>query len=182
MSADARRESRDKNLGNTQDTNTKSKKTYQNISTKNNIRRDTHTNTKHERVTKLVGIKKATLGNFKYKRRPIKRIHEKGYINLNVASLNCRSITNKVLSIREILNGQNIDIAFCSELNARHKAPGFQGYKSFLRKSERRFHGIACYVRNSVHEHILRIPEEDDELEIEHLLLKNTIPNMNMLR
>ena len=48
------------------------------------------------------------------------------------------------------------DIAFCSELNIRHKAPGFQGYKSFLRKSERRFHGIACYVNNSVYEHTLR--------------------------
>ena len=118
---------------------------------------------KPERVIKLLGIKKATLANFKHKSKPIKRIHEKGYIN--IASLNCRSISNKVLSIRKILNGQNIDIAFCSELNVRHKAPGFQGYKSFLRKSERRFHGIACYVRNSVHEHILRIPEEEDEIE-----------------
>ena len=45
----------------------------------------------------------------------------------------------------------------------------------------RRFHGIACYVRNSVHEHILRIPEEDEELEIVHLLLKYTIPNINII-
>ena len=48
-------------------------------------------------------------------------------------------------------------------------------------KSERRFHGIACYVRNSVHEHILRIPEENEELEIVHLLLKNTVPNVNII-
>ena len=87
------------------------------------------------------------MGNFKYKRQPQTCKHEKEFINLNVTSLNCRSITNKVLSIREILNGQDIDMAFCSELNVRHKAPGFLGYKSFLRKSERKFHGIACYVR-----------------------------------
>ena len=72
-------------------------------------------------------------------------------------------------------------MAFCSELNVRHKAPGFLCYKAFLRKTERKFHGIACYVRNSVHEHILRIPEEDDELEIVHLLLKNTVPNVNII-
>ena len=95
--------------------------------------------------------------------------------------MNCRSITNKVLSIREILASQNIDIAFCSELNIRQKAPGFQGYKSFLRKSERKFHGIACYVKNNIHEHVLRIPEEDDELEIIHLLLKNTVTNLNVI-
>ena len=72
-------------------------------------------------------------------RKLISRKVEKGFININIASLNCRSISNKVLSIREILNGQNLDIAFCSELNIRHKVPGFQGYKSFLRKSERKF-------------------------------------------
>ena len=38
-----------------------------------------------------------------------------------------------------------------------------------------------CYVRNSVHEHILRIPEEDEELEIVHLLLKSTVPNVNII-
>ena len=96
--------------------------------------------------------------------------------------LNCRSISNKALSIREILKGQNLDFAFCSELNIRHKAPGFQGYKSFVMKSERKLHGIACYMRNSMHEHILRIPEEDKELEIIHLLVKNTVPNTNIIR
>ena len=95
--------------------------------------------------------------------------------------MNCRNISNKALFIREILNGQNLDFSFCSELNIRHKAPGFQGYKSFLRKSECKFHGIACYVRNSVHEHVLRIPEEDEELEIIHLLIKNTVPNTNVI-
>ena len=32
-----------------------------------------------------------------------------------------------------------------------------------------------------MHEHILRIPEEDEELEIVHLLLKNTVPNINII-
>ena len=64
-------------------------------------------------------------------------------MNLNIAALNCCSISNKTLSIREILKGQNLDFAFCSELNIRHKVPGFQGYKSFVRKSERKFNGIA---------------------------------------
>ena len=50
-----------------------------------------------------------------------------------------------------------------------------------MRKSERKFHGIAAYTRNSVHEHVLRIPEEDKELEIIHLLIKNTVPNTNII-
>ena len=57
----------------------------------------------------------------------------------------------------------------------------FQQYKSFIRKSERKFHGIACYTRNSMHEHVLRIPEEDKELEIIHMLVKNTVPNTNII-
>ena len=88
------------------------------------------------------------LGNYKFRRKPSRRKIEKGFININIAALNCRSISNKALSIREILNGQNLDFAFCSELNIRHKAPGFQGYNSFIRKSERKFHGIACYTVN----------------------------------
>ena len=36
-------------------------------------------------------------------------------------------------------------------------------------------------MRNSVHKHILRIPQEDEELEIVHLLLKSTVPNVNII-
>ena len=32
-----------------------------------------------------------------------------------------------------------------------------------------------------MHEHILRILEEDEELEIVHLLLKNKVPNVNII-
>ena len=106
-------------------------------------------------VTKHIGNKKVRLGNYKFRRKPSRRKIEKGFININIAALNCRSISNKALFIREILKGQNLDLAFCSELNIRHKVPGFQGYKLFLRKSERKFHGIACYVKNSIHEHFL---------------------------
>jgi hypothetical protein len=132
-------------------------------------------------LTKHIGKISVGTVNYKFRRKQSRKKVEKGFINLNIAALNCHSISNKALSIREILKGQNLDFAFCSELHIRDKAPGFQGYKSFVRKSERKFHGIACYTRKSVHEYILRIPEEDKELKIIHLLVKNTVPNTNII-
>ena len=43
-------------------------------------------------VTKHIGNKTVKLGNYKYRRKQIRRKNEKGFININIASLNCRSI------------------------------------------------------------------------------------------
>ena len=67
-------------------------------------------------------------------------------MNLNLLSVNCRSINNKKSSIKEILDSQNIDIAVCSELNIYWKPPKFKGFIAFQKKSAKRFHGLAMYV------------------------------------
>ena len=64
-------------------------------------------------------------------------------INLTLTSVNCRSINNKKVSIRELLD-QNVDVALFSELN--WKPPKFKGFISFQKKSKRKFHGLALYI------------------------------------
>ena len=79
-------------------------------------------------------------------KRQGKRTTNKGrdkQMNLNLLSVNCRSIKNKKSSIKEILDSQNIDIAVCSELNKNWKPPKFKGFLAFQKKSNKRFHGLA---------------------------------------
>ena len=103
-------------------------------------------------------------------------------LNLTLLSVNCRSINNKKVSINELLNSQNIDVALCSELNLNWKPPRFKGFFSFQKKSKRKFHGLALYISNHLSEAVLRIPDEDDELEVIHVLLKCTTPNLNIIK
>ena len=51
---------------------------------------------------------------------------------------------------------------------------------SFCKVSNRRFHGLGVYVRNHLRGHILRVPDEDEDLEMVHLIIKNTTPVCNM--
>ena len=95
--------------------------------------------------------------------------------------MNCRSINNKKPSIKEILESQNIDIAIYSELNLKWKPPKFKGYIAFQRKSEKKFNGLAMYVSSHLSGSVLRIPDEDAELEIIHILIKSTTPNLNII-
>ena len=100
---------------------------------------------------------------------------------MNLLSINCRSINNKKPSIKEILDSQNIDIAVCSELNINWKPPKFKGFIAFQKKSAKRFHGLAMYVTSHLSGSVLRIPDEDVELEVIHILIKSTIPNLNII-
>ena len=45
---------------------------------------------------------------------------------------------------------------------------------SFCKLSKCRFHGLEVYVRNHLRGHILRVPDEDDELEMVHLIIEIT--------
>ena len=51
---------------------------------------------------------------------------------------------------------------------------------SFCKVSKRRFHGLGVYVRNHLRGHILRVPDEDKDLEMVHLIIKNTTPVCNL--
>ena len=68
---------------------------------------------------------------------------------------------------------------FSSELNTKKK-PKFKGFTSFCKTSKRRFHGIAVYIRNHLKGHVLRVPDEDEDLEMVHLIIKNTTPVCNV--
>ena len=50
-----------------------------------------------------------------------------------------------------------------------------KGFTTFSKISKRKFHGIRVYVRN-----ILRIPDEDEELEVVHIIIKYTTPVCNI--
>ena len=56
-----------------------------------------------------------------------------------------------------------------------------RGFISFQKKSARKFHGLGLYVANHLSDSVLRVPDEDEELEIVHILLKSTTPNLNII-
>ena len=82
-------------------------------------------------------------------------------LNLKLISSNTRSINNKKPAIADILETQNPDFLFCSEMNCRLRAPKFKGYISFQKKSERKFHGLGLYIQSHLSASVLRIPEDD---------------------
>ena len=51
---------------------------------------------------------------------------------------------------------------------------------SFCKTSKRKFHGIGVYVGNHLRGHILRVPDEDEDLEMVNLIIKNTKPVCNV--
>ena len=93
----------------------------------------------------------------------------------------CRGISNKLQSVTDIFEAQGVDIAMCSELNISTRPPKIKGFSSFHRKSSTKFHGLALYTRDFIKESVLRIPEEDPEFEIIHVLLTNTVPALNVI-
>ena len=72
-------------------------------------------------------------------------------------------------------------MALCCELNFKWKPPKFKGYSAFNKKSDKRFHGLALYVSSHLSGSVLRIPDEDEELEVIHVLVKSTVPNLNII-
>ena len=90
------------------------------------------------------------------------------YQELNVYACNTRSITSKTSSIKTVLANNDIDLCILSELNTRNP-PKFKGYLNpFCKLSNQAFHGIAIYVKNHLKGNIIRIPDENKDLEIVH--------------
>ena len=56
-----------------------------------------------------------------------------------------------------------------------------KGYMTYHRKAKKRFHGIAMYVADHLCDTTMRIPDEDEELETIHILLKKTNPNISII-
>ena len=99
---------------------------------------------------------------------------------LKIMAVNCRSLANKKSSVQEILDQEKIDVAILSELNIKKEAPKMKGYRAFSNLSSRRFHGICVYLHNSLGPYTLRIPNNDEELEIVQILIKSTTPQTNV--
>ena len=93
---------------------------------------------------------------------------------------NARSVANKKGSIDNILRSQELDICFLSEMNTQ-RPPQFKGYHNFVRVDSRRFHGIMAVVSNAHKGDVIRIPEEDKDLEIVHLVIKSTNPVLHVI-
>ena len=98
---------------------------------------------------------------------------------LKIYHCNVRSIGNKKKSVDEIIRANNIDICFLSELN-NQCVPLFKGYHQFTRYDKRRFHGMTAIVANHLKGSVMRIPDES-ELEIVHLVVKNSNPVLNVI-
>ena len=58
--------------------------------------------------------------------------------------------------------------------------PKIKGFTTFSKISKRKFHRIGVYVRNHLHGNILRVPDEDAELDIVHIIIENIIPVFNV--
>ena len=99
---------------------------------------------------------------------------------LRVYHCNVRSVGNKKASIDNILRTNELDICVLTELNNR-VMPNFKGFHQFNRFSNKKFHGISCIVSNRMKGNVIRIPDEDESLEIVHLLINNTNPSLNVI-
>ena len=102
------------------------------------------------------------------------------YESFNIMSSNCRSVNCKRKSIERILEEKDIDVCILSEMNTKNP-PSFKGYlKPFNKISNRAFHGLSIYVRNNLKGHIIRVPDEDPELEMVHLIIQKTVPHIHL--
>ena len=70
----------------------------------------------------------------------------------------------------KILDSRVVDVGVFSELNTK-TPPKFKGFTSFCKTSKRKFHGLGVYVHNYLRGHILCVPDEDEDLEIVHLII-----------
>ena len=74
---------------------------------------------------------------------------------------------------------RSVDIGLFSELNCKNP-PKIKGFTTFSKIFKRKFHGIGVYVRNHLCGNILRVPDEDEELEVVHIIIKYTTPVCNI--
>ena len=59
------------------------------------------------------------------------------------------------------------------QILSRKIPPKIKKFTSFSKISKSEFQGIRVYVRNHLRGNILRVPNEDDELEVVHIIIKN---------
>ena len=98
---------------------------------------------------------------------------------MKVSSMNARGVHNKVKSIENILEKQDLDICAISEIGTK-SMPKIKGYKHFTKYDNRKMHGITILVKNELIGNILRIHDESD-LECVHIRMGNCVPAMNII-
>ena len=103
-----------------------------------------------------------------------------GRLHLNILASNCRSFTSKKKSIEQILIENSVDIAVVSELNLK-TVPRIKGFFQFCNLSKRAFHGTAIFCQNYLQGQVLRIPDEDSDIELVHILIMTTTPMLNVI-
>ena len=75
-------------------------------------------------------------------------------LSINIMGANCRNITNKKASIKEIMEARSVDIEVFSELNTENP-PKIKGFTTFSKISKRKFNGIRVYIRNHLRGNVL---------------------------
>ena len=112
---------------------------------------------------------------------PPRRKSKPNYLSLNILASNCRSFTAKKKSLEKILADNSIDIAIISELNLTKNTPKIKNYFQFCNLSNRKCHGIGVFCQNYLQGQVMRVPEEDPELEIVHIVVKSTVPYLHLI-
>ena len=75
---------------------------------------------------------------------------------------------------------RSVYIGEFSELYTKNP-PKIKGFTTFSKISKRNFHGIGVYVRNHLRGYVLRVPDEDEELEIVHIIIKKYHSSMQLI-
>ena len=97
-----------------------------------------------------------------------------------VYSANSRSLNNKKCSVEEIFAAKNIDFGIISEVNSKNP-PRIKGYHRFNCLSDKKFHGTVMYVNNRYKGTVAKIPDEQFEDEMIHVIMKSVTPAMNII-
>jgi len=71
---------------------------------------------------------------------------------MKVSSMNARGVHNKVKSIENILEKQDLDICAISEIGTK-SMPKIKGYKHFTKYDNRKMHGITILVKKAHRKH-----------------------------
>ena len=97
-----------------------------------------------------------------------------------IYSVNSRSLNNKKCSVEEIFEVKQVDFGIISEVNTK-KPPKIKGFHRFNCLSDKKFHGTVMYVKNKHKGTVAKIPDEQFEDEIVHVIVKSTTPVLNII-
>ena len=95
-------------------------------------------------------------------------------------SVNSRSLNNKKGSLEEIFEAKQVDFGIISEVNSKNP-PRIKGYHRFNCLSDKKFHGTVMYVNNRFKGTAAKIPDEQFEDEIVHIVIKSVTPVINII-